>query len=361
MPRDATLDPRALVLVTGGTGFTGSHLVDSLVAAGQRVRVLARSLRQAREILPASVEVVEGDVTDPEAVAHAVAGADTVYHLAAAFREAKHPDAHFYRVNVDGTRLLLEAAEAQGVRRFVHCSTVGVVSHVEHPPADETTPHSPGDAYQASKSEAEKLVLDFHARTGLPVTIARPAPIYGPGDNRLLKMFRLVAQGRFVILGPGTTSFHMVHVSDLVAGLRLMADHPRAVGEVFILGGEESPRLRTVLDLIAKSVGARPPWLHLPLWPFKLVAWLCETICVPLGIEPPLHRRRVKFFVNSRAFSIEKAKALLGYRPRVDLARGIRETANWYAAHGLLGRRRAPDRRYGEDRRRTPRLTPVRR
>lgn len=356
------MDSRSLVLVTGGTGFTGSHLVNSLVDTGQRVRVLARSARRAHDILPASVEVVEGDVTDPSAVERAVAGVDTVYHLAAAFREAKHPDAYYHEVNVEGTRLLLEAAAAQGVRRFVHCSTVGVLSHVEHPPADETTPHNPGDVYQATKSEAEKLVLDFHARTGLPVTIARPAPIYGPGDMRLLKMFRLVSQERFVILGSGQACFHMVHVRDLVAGLRLMAEHPRAVGEVFILGGEESPQLRTVLDLIADSVGAKRPWLHLPVWPFLLGAWICEKLCVPFGIEPPLHRRRVKFFVNNRSFSIEKAKDVLGYRPSVELSRGIRETANWYAARGLLGRRRAPaDRRFGEDRRRMPRLTPVRR
>jgi dihydroflavonol-4-reductase len=354
------LDRNAVVLVTGATGFTGSHLVNALVSGGQRVRVLARSGERALSILPRSVEIVQGNVTDPVAVERAMAGVDTVYHLAAAFREAKYPTAHYYRVNVEGTRLLLEAALAQRVRRFVHCSTVGVVSHVEHPPGDETMPHRPGDDYQASKSEAEKLALEFHARHGLPVTVARPTPIYGPGDTRLLKMFRLVAQERFVILGSGQVCFHMVHVDDLVAGLRLLAEHPRAVGEVFILGGEERPRLRTVLDLIAQAVGARPPWLHLPVWPFMLAALVCEKVCVALGIEPPLHRRRVKFFVNNRAFSIEKAVTVLGYRPRVDLRRGIRQTADWYAAHGLLGRRRAPgERRVGEDRRRSPRLTPV--
>jgi nucleoside-diphosphate-sugar epimerase len=348
-----------LALVTGGTGFTGSHLIQALVRDGQPVRAIARSAPKARQMLPASVEVVEGDITDPGTVERAMAGVQTVYHLAAAFREAKHMPGYYRRVNVDGTRLLLEAALERGVQRFVHCSTGGVRSHIEHPPGDETLPHKPGDAYQRSKSEGEKLALAFHRRYGLPVTVARPTPIYGPGDTRLLKMFRLVAQRRFVILGRGDIYFHMVHVNDLVTGLRLLGEHPRAVGEVFILGGEECLRLRSVLDLIAGAVGAPPPWLRLPLWPFELAAILCEAVCVPLGLEPPLHRRRVHFFRNSRAFTIDKAKRLLGYRPRVELRRGIQETADWYAAHGMLPKPRVARDRRRTERRRAPRLTPV--
>ncbi len=325
-----------LTLVTGGTGFTGSHLVTALIRDGQRVRVIARSALRARQILPGGAEVIEGDVTDPETVGRAMAGVNRVYHLAAAFREAKHAPAYYHRVNVEGTRRLLEAAAEWRVSRFVHCSTVGVLNHIEHPPADETSPHRPGDAYQASKSEAERLALDFGDRHGLPVAVARPTPIYGPGDMRLLKMFRLVARRRFIILGSGEVYFHMVHVSDLVTGLRLLGRHPKAVGEVFILGGEEYWPLKAILALVAEAVGAPPPWLHLPVRPFQLAAALCEALCVPLGIEPPLHRRRVNFFVNSRAFSIEKAKRLLGYLPDIDLRRGIRETADWYVRHGLL-------------------------
>lgn len=348
------------VLVTGGTGFTGSHLIDALRKDGQPVRALVRSTSRAAAMLPASVELVEGDITDAAAVARAMEGVDTVYHLAAAFREAKHRPGHYRRVNVDGTRLLLEAAVERGVRRFVHCSTVGVLSHVENPPADETTPPRPGDVYQATKYEAEELALAFHRRYGLPVAVARPTPIYGPGDDRLLKMFRMVAHRRFVLLGRGEVYFHMVHVRDLVDGLRLMADHPRAVGEVFILGGDGYLKLRSILNLVAEAVEAPPPRLRLPVGPFLAAAAVCEQLCTPFGIEPPLHRRRVKFFTNSRAFSIEKAKRMLGYRPRIDLRNGITETAVWYAARGLLGPGRVVwNRRVIHDRRRSARLTPA--
>lgn len=324
------------ILVTGGTGFTGSHLVRALVADGQPVRVLARSAGRARDVLPPEVEVVEGDVVDAGAVQHAMRGRAVVYHLATTFRQAGIPDARHRAVHVEGTRLLLEAARAEGVRRFVHCSTVGVHSHIERPPADESWPHTPGDIYQQTKSEAEILALDFGRRHGLAVTVARPSTIYGPGDLRLLKMFRMLAKGRFVMLGNGKPFLHMVYVDDLVRGLRLMAERPEAVGEVFILAGGEYGSLAELAELIARLLDAPRPRLRLPAWPFFLAGALCEAVCVPLGVEPPIYRRRVAFFTKSRAFNIEKARRVLGYQPRVGLEEGLRRCIDWYRAQGHL-------------------------
>jgi len=287
-------------------------------------------------MLPPTVDVVEGDITDPAAVAAAVCGQRVVYHLATSFRQANIPDQRHWEIHVLGTRLLLEASAAAGIDRFVHCSTVGVLSHIATPPADESWEHQPGDIYQATKSEAEKLALAYHATHGLPVSVAWPTPIYGPGDLRLLKMFRLIAARRFVMLGSGDVFFHMVHVTDLVRGLRLLAERPEAVGRVFILGGEEYRTLNEVAGLIAAAVGAPPPRVRLPARPFQLAGVLCERICIPFGIEPPIYRRRVDFFTKSRAFRIDRAKRLLGYTPRIDLETGIRETAEWYRQEGLL-------------------------
>ena len=323
-------------LVTGATGFSGSHLVRSLVRDGHRVRVIVRSLERAKELLPPNIEIVVGEATDAAAVARAVKGTQVVYHLAAAYREARHGPQYYWDVNVGFTRLLLNSARTEGVQRFVHCSTVGVMSHIDHPPADEGHPHQPADIYQRTKSEAEKMVLAEHQQNGTPVTVARPTAIYGPGDTRLLKMFRRIADGRFVILGSGEIYYHMVHIDDLVSGLRLLGGHPRAVGEVFILGGERYYKLRAILELIARATGAAPPRLRLPAWPFQVAGSICETICVPLGLEPPIYRRRVDFFTKSRAFSIEKAKRLLGYAPAIDLETGVRSTVEWYRDHGYL-------------------------
>lgn len=330
------VDAKALTLVTGATGFAGSHLTRALAADGTRVRVIARSAARAREALPAGVEIVEGDLTDPATVVRAMDGVRTVYHIAAMYRQAKHRDADYALVHVEATRLLLEAASDQRVQRFVHCSTVGVHGHVASPPADEEAPYGPGDIYQRTKLEGELLARSYHRERGLAVTVARPTAIYGPGDRRLLKLFTMIARRRFVVLGRGDIFYHMVHIDDLVRGLRLLGSHPRAPGEVFILGGERYYTLREIANLIAEAEGVPAPWLRLPARPFQIAGTLCEKLCIPLGIEPPIHRRRVDFFTKSRAFTIEKAVRVLGYRPRVSLRDGIRSTLEWYLAHGEL-------------------------
>ncbi len=323
-----------LTLVTGATGFTGGYLVRSLVADGVPVRVIARSAERARTLLPKGVDIVEGDIADPDVIERSMQGVGTVYHLAAVYREAKHPELRYREVNVEASRLLLEAAVKAQVRRYVHCSTVGVHGHIASPPADENAAYDPGDVYQETKCEAERLALSYRDR--IPLAVARPTAIYGPGDTRLLKMFRLIAEQRFPLLGGGENYYHTVHVKDLVRGLRLLGTHSKAVGEVFILGGESYLKLSELAGMIAAAAGVPAPWLRLPVRPFQLAGSLVEKLCVPLGIEPPIYRRRVDFFTKSRAFTIEKARRLLGYRPEVQLADGIRETMDWYVANGYL-------------------------
>jgi dihydroflavonol-4-reductase len=331
-------DPRSRpVLVTGSTGFTGGYLVRALVEAGYPVRVIVRSAAKAAT-LPRGVEVLEADIKDAAAVARAAEGVGIIYHLAAAYREASHRESAYRQVNVGATQNLLQAAAIHGVERFVHCSTVGVLGHVANPPADETTPYSPGDPYQRTKCEAEVLALAFARDRGIPVTVARPTAIYGPGDQRLLKMFRMIANGTFVMLGRGDVYYHMVYIDDLVEGLRLLAHHPAAPGEVFILGGERYYTLKTIGGLVAEYLEVPPPRLHLPAWPVQMVGTLCEKICVPLRIEPPIYRRRVDFFTKSRAFSIEKARRMLGYQPKISLEAGLRLTLDWCIRTGRITR-----------------------
>lgn len=323
------------ILVTGASGFTGGYLVRSLVGDGKAVRVIVRS-RSKTAGLPRNIEVLEGDITDPSDVARAVEGVGTIYHLAAAYREASHREDSYRRVNVGATRNLLEAASRSGAERFVHCSTVGVHGHVANPPADEQAPYAPGDPYQRTKCEAEVLALTYAKEAGLPLTVARPTAIYGPGDTRLLKMFRMISKGTFVMLGSRDINYHMVFVEDLVMGLRLLGTHPAAVGEVFILGGERYYPLTTIAGLIADLMGVRRPRIRLPAAPFQIAGSICEAICVPLGLEPPIYRRRVDFFTKSRAFTIAKAQRLLGYQPQVPLQEGLSRTLNSYLSTGQI-------------------------
>ena len=328
------------VLVTGATGFTGGRLAMHLAAHGDTVAALVRPKSRARfdrSPLPAAgVGVVEGDLTDVASVHRAAKGVDVVYHIAATYREAGQRDTAYRDVNVTGTRHVLEAARAGGARRVVHCSTGGVHGHVANPPANEDAPFNPGDIYQETKLEAEQTARAFGLSTALDVVVARPIGIYGPGDTRFLKMFRGIARGRFPLLGSGRVFYHLTYIDDLVEGFRLCGTVAAAVGRTYLLAGPRYTTLEALIGLVAKTLGVAPPRLHWPVWPFWTAGLLCEGVCVPLGIEPPLFRRRVDFYTKSRAFDTTRARTELGFAPRVDLEEGIARTAAWYRAEGLL-------------------------
>ena len=323
------------VLVTGATGFTGSHLARALAIRGDEVRALVREPARARDLDASGVELTIGDLRDPAPLAAAVAGVEVVYHIAAIYRSAGVSTDTYRAVNATAVRRVIEAAARAGVRRVVHCSTVGVHGHIEHPPANEDAPLKPGDVYQVTKLEGERLARDAAQRLGIEVTIVRPTGIYGPGDRRLLKLFRNVIR-RFPILGSGEIYYHLTYIDDLVEGFRLCGEHPAAANRTYILAGGEVTTLNELVRLIAEIAGVRPPTLHLPVWPFWVAGALCEMVCVPLRIVPPLYRRRVDFFTKSRAFDITRARREIGYAPQVALRDGIKRTLDWYRAHGWL-------------------------
>ncbi len=328
---------QAPILVTGAGGFTGLALTRALLARGHPVRALARTPSQVPELERAGAEILEGDIRDPEIIRRAVEGRVVIFHLAAVFRRAGVPDSLYREVHVDATRRLIEAAAAAGARRFVHCSTVGVHGDVAGDgPADENAPMAPGDIYQQTKLEGEAAARETAARTGLALTVVRPGPIYGPTDRRLLKLIGGVARRRFLLLGSGKPHFQMVYVDDLVEGFRLAAERPEAVGRTYILTGEEAPTLRELVREIAAIARVPEPRVRLPVWPFWLAGALCEAVCVPFGIEPPIYRRRVKFFTNNRWFDISRARDELGFMPRTPLREGLRRTLDSYRTLGWV-------------------------
>jgi nucleoside-diphosphate-sugar epimerase len=323
------------IAITGGTGYTGGRLVARLRARGHDVVALARP-RSKRPSADPGVAFVEGDLSNPDALARLVGGADAVVHVAAVYRTAGHPDSYYRDVNVGGTERLLEAAARAGVRRFVHTSTVGVHGDVRNPPADESAPFEPGDVYQETKAEAETLALRFHRERGLPVVVLRPGAIYGPGETRLLKLFRAIARGRYAIVGSGRPHYHLVFIEDLLDGYELALAHPAALGEAFIVAGPRSLSQTDLAATVARHTGGRVLPFRIPVAPIHLAGDLCEAICVPFEVEPPLHRRRVDFWTKNRSFSIEKARRVLGYAPRIDVDEGVALTAAWYRQAGWL-------------------------
>lgn len=324
------------VLVTGATGFTGGHLVRRLTWAGDTVRAIVRRPEAAADLRAAGIEVLPGDLADQDSLRRACDGVEVVYNIGALYRTAGLPASVYRAVNAEGVGALVRAAAAAGVRRVVHCSTVGVHGDVQHPPANEDAPLRPGDIYQETKVEGERLAAEAAAATGLELVIARPSGIYGPGDRRLFKLFGGVARGRFLLLGNGEIFYHLTYVEDLCDGFRLCATVPRAAGRTYILAGGEVTTLRELVVITAEVAGVKPPWLRLPVWPFWIAGAACEAVCAPFGIAPPIYRRRVDFFTKSRAFDISRARAELGFAPAVGLRDGIGRTLEWYRAQGWI-------------------------
>jgi nucleoside-diphosphate-sugar epimerase len=323
------------VLVTGATGFTGGFLTKELLKRGDQVRALVRSTSKL-DNLDSEVEPVIGDLADGKLPTGVLHGVETIYHIAAVFRKEGLPRRYFYDVNVAGTEHLLCAALQAGVSRFVHCSTVGVLGNIKNPPADEASPYAPHDVYQQSKLEGEKLAMAFHQQHGLPVSVIRPAAIYGPGDMRFLKLFRAIEKGVFLMIGKGENFYHLVYIKDLVDGIILAGERKEAIGEVFIIGGDRPIQIKELVHEIATVLCRSISRLRVPVAPVLLAAYGIQKSFSLFGLEPPLYPRRLDFFTSSRAFSIEKARRILGYEPKMALNTGLSLTAEWYKEKNYL-------------------------
>jgi nucleoside-diphosphate-sugar epimerase len=325
------------VLVTGGTGFTGKALVRRLLDDGHQVVALDyKEGIKTQELRDWGAEVVIGSVTDADAVEKCMAGVEVVHHLAAAFRELDVPNTYYDEVNVGGTRIVLEAAKRHGVRKFIYCSTCGVHGNVDNPPATESAPINAADYYQQTKYQAEPLVLQYHAE-GLPSVILRPAAIYGPGDpERFYMIFKRVANGSFPMFGSGKTFYHPLYVDSLVDAFILAQAPGRGDGNAYLIADAKYVTIEDLVRAVGRALKVDVKIRHLPIVPLIIAGHVCEKVCKPFRINPPIFPRRVDWFRQNRAFDISAARRDLGYDPQVDLDEGLRRTADWYRAEGYL-------------------------
>lgn len=326
-----------VVLVTGATGFTGVHLVRTLCKTGAEVRAIVRESSNLDAIKDLPITFIKGDVYDQATCETAAQGVHYVFHVAAAFREAKIQDNIYWRVHVESTQHLVKAVlKNAGFKRFIHVSTGGVHGHIAHPPATEEYPFAPDDEYQKTKVEAENWVREYARETGLPLTVVRPCAIYGPGDRRLLKIFKMAKMSVVPVLGLGCKNlYHLVHVQDLVDFMIHAAQQESTLGEVYLCGADESIRLVDMIGRIADRLGTNPKILRLPVTPFFWAGDLCEMICKPLGVEPPIYRRRVAFYTKDRSFDTSKMRST-GYTNQYSNDTGIDDLTDWYVKEGWL-------------------------
>jgi nucleoside-diphosphate-sugar epimerase len=324
------------VLVTGGTGFTGTALVKRLIDEGHSVVALDyKEGLQCDTLRTHGAEVVIGSVTDKDAVERSMKGVEFVFHLAAAFRELNVPNSFYDDVNVGGTRVVLEAARRQGVRKFVYCSTCGVHGNVDHPPANEDAPIQPADYYQRTKYEAEPLVL--REAGPMETVILRPAAIYGPGDpERFFMIFKRVAKGTFPMFGSGRTLYHPLYIDNLVDSFLLCMPPGVGSGRAYLIADEHYYPIEEIVKEVARALDVPVRIPHYPVLPVVAVGHVVEKICRPFGVTPPIFPRRVDWYRQNRAFDISRAKRELGYVARVPLPEGLRLTGQWYREMGYL-------------------------
>ena len=326
------------VLITGASGFVGGHVVNAALDSGYSVRALVRDRDRAQALEARGVELALGDLRDQASLNAAAKDCIGVLHIAALFRETNFPEAVFNDINLEGTRRLLDAAIAAGASRFVHCSTSGVLGELKEVPASEETPYNPSDMYQRSKTAGEQLALEYFRSNKISGVVIRPAMIYGPGDTRLFKIFRLISKQRFFYVGKGDAFVHFIDVRDLARAFILALEARQHSGEIYTIAGERAMTLKQAADFIADELGVARPWLHLPKRTTQLLGTVCEAVCAPFGISPPIYRRRVDFYTKHRCFRTEKAARDLGFKPARAFVDEVRDIIAWYRDHDMLPR-----------------------
>lgn len=323
-------------VVTGAAGEVGFQVTKLLAESGSPVTAMVRASSDRTALNKLEVNIVEADLSDQASLERAFAGAYGVFHIAAVYREPDLTDEMFFEVNAKGTRRVFEAAISQGVKRVVHCSTGGVLGDIKNPPGSHLTPYSPGDVYQRSKVEAEKIALEYFRSEKIRGAVIRPAMVYGPGDTRHLKLFRMIAKKRFVHIGAGKQSVHFIDIRDLARGFVLAMEHDEVNGEIYHIAGGRPMEFKEAVNTIAAELGVPTPKIHIPALPVQLLGSLCELICAPFGIKPPIYRRRVDFFTKSRHFDTEKSKNEIGFTAAKSFKEEVRETIAYYREAKLL-------------------------
>jgi nucleoside-diphosphate-sugar epimerase len=322
-------------LITGATGFVGSHVAEACAARGLAVRALARPNSDTALLERLGATIVRGDVTDPEAARKAVEGADAVVHCAARVGDWG-PAEDFRAANVEGLRNLLEACKGRPPGRFVHLSTLGVYEARHHYGTDESVPPPADqiDGYTQSKVESERLALEYHRAHGVPVVILRPGFVYGPRDRTVMpRLIERLRKRHVRYIGSSKRALNTIYVGNLVDAIFLAIDKRQAVGQIYNLTDGEYVSKRRFIMAVVNSLGLpRPRPVRPPLWFAHLLAWWMEGQARKRGAAeaPALTQARIKFLGLNLDFSIEKARRELGYTPRVPFDEAIRETMAYY-------------------------------
>ncbi len=327
------------VLVTGASGFVGSAVARRLLERGATVRTLVRAESDRRNVHGLGVEVATGDLRDRRSLESACAGCEALFHVAADYRLWARQPQELYETNVVGTRAIMLAALAAGVRRVVYTSSVATLgARADGAPADEETPVALTDMighYKRSKFIAEDEVRRLIAAESLPAVIVNPSTPVGPRDVKPTPTGRLIveaARGR--IPAVVDTGLNVAHVDDVAEGHVLAHDRGR-VGERYVLGGQDMT-LTEILTTVTAMAGRKPPRVSLPHGAVLPFAYLAEAWARLSGAEPFATVDGVRMAKKRMFFSSDKASTQLGYQARPAEA-AHRDAVEWFRDQGYLG------------------------
>lgn len=328
------------ILITGGTGFIGKHLLQQLIEKGHFCRSLVRRPADLDNLFyHPNVELFQGDVTKAETLKNIGKGIDVVYHLAAAGHVtsvSKEDLKAFFELNVQGTKNIINACGRDGIKRFIHFSSTAAMGLIRQPVIDESVPCNPQTHYQRSKYESELAAFETGQQYGMEIIVLRPCMVYGPGGKgEFLKFCRLIKKGVFPKVGNGKNLTPIVHVYDVIHAALNALNHGRA-RQVYLVASDESPAFKGIHKNISESLGVRRIYFYVPFWFAYIIAYFVEKYSIATKNPPLVSRQNIVSFSNSRTFDISKSIKELNYKPGMSLQKGIKETVQWFLKERLL-------------------------
>jgi len=318
-------------LITGASGFVGSHLTERLIKEGFEVFCLRRRDSDTRWLEGLKVRFVHGDCCEKDSLKGSIKDFDYIFHLAGIIKA--NSEREFYRVNEDGTANLIEAVErySPNVKRFVYLSSLSAYGPVLEgdTPSEKGLPH-PVSNYGKSKLKGEEIVLKYSPK--MPVCVLRPSVVYGPRDRQFRLFFKLINRGFIPYWGDGNTS--LVYIDDLIEAIILSAKRDNAVGEIYFISDGKVYHNTEIIDEIASALGKKVLRVRLPRHLLPLIGIFADTIGKIKGVASIINKDKIReIMYNNWICDITKAKRELGFNPVVGIKEGMKWTAEWYRAN----------------------------
>lgn len=328
------------ILVTGGTGFIGEYFIPQLLDKNHNVRLLVRNKDKAIKLFGGRCEYFVSDITDTKSLVGCCKDIDIVFHMVAKVGNELPNEKNmreFIKVNVDGTKNIIEEAKRENIQRFIFVSSIAAMGIVNEKPITEKSKCDPYLPYQISKYEAEQIVLKESRENKFPSIIIRPTKVYGIGEHELSYNIigKLCKKGVIPVIGKGESYNSNVYVTDLVQGLLSTLDKGK-FGEIYILTAEDSIAMNKVIKIIGNILNKKVMCVQLPKGIMIILATFIEFFFLLIGKKPLVTKRNILATASDRIYDISKAKEELGYSPQVSMEEGITKVIKWYKEENII-------------------------